>query len=163
MTAITLRFVTSPHDPLSALIRLQAGLCMPFTPSHVEALSRDGAHYVGQHLDGGMQARPIGYDGQEIQEIQEKLVQLPCPAEHYDRFQSYCEGRIGAPYDWTSIVGFVDPAWNLHAFNHLICSAEMTAGLRHCGYFSWPLTVPFHHISPRDLLLILSSHLQIDH
>ena len=26
-----------------------------------------------------------------------------------------------------------------------------------------PLTVPFHHISPRDLLLMLSSHVQIDY
>jgi hypothetical protein len=162
MTAITLRFVTSPDDPMSALIRFQAGLCMPFTPSHVEALSRDGKHYIGQHLDGGMQARPLGYDGTDIKE---KLVALPCNDAQYDGFQDHCEGRIGAPYDWPSIIGFVDPAWNLHAFKHLICSAEMTAALRspRCQYFPMPLTVPFHHISPRDLFLILSSHVQIDH
>jgi hypothetical protein len=32
-----------------------------------------------------------------------------------------------------------------------------------CEYFPMPLVVPAHHISPRDLFLILSSHVQIDH
>lgn len=162
MTAITLRFVTTPSDPLSAMIRFQAGLCMPFTPSHVEALTRDEKHYIGQHIDGGMRARPIGYDGKGIKE---KMVVLPCTPQQYDGFQDYCETRIGAPYDWQSIVSFADPAWNLHQFKHLICSAEMTAALRtqRCQWFPMPLTVPFHHISPRDLMLMLSSHVQIDH
>ena len=157
---VTLRFMTSPNDPLSALIRYQAGICMPFTPSHVEALSRDGQHYVGQHIDGGMQARPLDYAGSDVLE---KLVALPCTPAQYEAFQGHIESRIGAPYDWKSIVSFVDPAWNLHAFNHLICSAEMTWALRACQYFPMPLTVPFHHVSPRDLFLTLSSHVQIDH
>ena len=109
-----------------------------------------------------MQARPLGYDGPDIQE---KLVNLPCTQEQYDGFQDYCESRIGATYDWKSTVSFADPAWNLHDFKHLICSAEMTAALRtqRCQYFPMPLVVPFHHISPRDLFLVLSSHVQIDH
>ena len=158
---ITLRFVTSDH-PLSRLIRTQAGICMPFTPSHVECLSRDGKSYVGQHMDGGMQARPIGYDAVE-QGLKEKLVPLPCTPEQDALFFAYVEKRIGKPYDWKSIVSFAAPDINLHDFDHLICSAEMTAALRACRYFPMPLVVPFHHISPRDLLLILSSHVQIDH
>jgi hypothetical protein len=41
----------------------------------------------------------------------------------------------------------------------------MVAALRSkgCEFFKWPLTVPFHHISPRDLLLILSTHVEIPH
>ena len=158
---IVLRFVTSDH-PLSRMIRTQAGICMPFTPSHVECLSRDGTAYVGQHMDGGMQARPIGYDAHE-KGVREKLVPLPCTAEQDDLFFAYVESRIGKPYDWKSIISFAAPDINLHDFDHLICSAEMTAALRACRYFPMPLTVPFHHISPRDLLLILSSHVQIDH
>ena len=161
MTAIILRFVTS-DNLISNAIRLQAGICVPFTPSHVEALTRDGQHYVGQHLNGGMLARPIGYDATD-KNVQEKLVTLSCSQAEYDSFQNYCESRIGAPYDWSSIVGFAAPNINLHDFGHLICSAEMTAALRHCEWFQWPLVVPFHHISPRDLFLILSSHIQIDH
>ena len=40
--SIKIRFVTS-DNALSRVIRLQAGIAMPFCPSHVEALSQDGA------------------------------------------------------------------------------------------------------------------------
>jgi hypothetical protein len=158
---ITLRFVTA-DDPLSKLIRAQGGISMPFTPSHVEAWSRDRTAYVGQHFDGGMQARPVGYDkGQSG--LKEKFVDLPCEQAQYDAFHDFCDSKIGEPYDWKSIFSFAAPDINLHIPEAAICSAIMTAALRHCGYFPMPLTVPFHHISPRDLFLILSSHVQIDH
>jgi hypothetical protein len=159
---IRLRFVTC-HDALSALIRTQAGICMPFTPSHVECVSQDGTQYIGQHFDGGMQARPVGYDAKSM--MYEKFVDLPCTEAQEEAFYDFVLNKIGQPYDWKSIVSFVAPDLNLHERNHLICSAMMTAALRSrgCEYFPWPLTVPFHHISPRDLLLILSSHVQIDH
>jgi hypothetical protein len=159
---IRLRFVTC-NDLISEGIRLQAGICMPFTPSHVECVSQDGQSYIGQHFNGGMQARPVGYDVSIL--MAEKFVDLPCTPEQEQAFYAHVTGRIGAPYDWESIVSFIDPAWNLHAKMHLICSAEMAWGLRTepCPYFPMPLTVPFHHISPRDLFLILSSHVQIDH
>lgn len=160
---ITLRFVTA-DDPLSRLIRTQAGISMPFTPSHVEALSRDGKAYVGQHLDGGMQARPIGYDAGQ-KGVKEKLVSLPCEQAQFDAFHDFCDSKIGEPYDWKSIFSFAAPDINLHIPQAAICSAMMTAALRAkgCEYFPMPLTVPFHHITPRDLMLILSSHVQIDH
>jgi hypothetical protein len=158
---IRLRFVTC-NDEASRLIRFQAGICMPFTPSHVECVSRDGKSYIGQHFDGGMQARPIGYDAGKI--ISEKIVDLDEASSAEEMaFYAFIESKIGQPYDWESILDFIDPELDLHQFNHLICSAIMTAALRACGFFAWPLTVPFHHISPRDLFLILSSHIQIDH
>lgn len=157
---IKLRFVTCT-DPLSRLIRTQAGISMPFTPSHVEAVSLDGKSYIGEHYDGGMQARPVGYDAKDM--LAEKIVELPCTPEQETAFHAFVNLKIGEPYDWKSIFSFVAPDLNLHAVNHLICSAMMTAALRACNYFPMPLTVPFHHISPRDLFLILSSHVQIDH
>ena len=42
--------------------RLQGGEAKPFTPSHAEAVSHDGKSYIGAHLSGGIQARPVGYD-----------------------------------------------------------------------------------------------------
>jgi hypothetical protein len=166
---IRLRFVTL-HDAISAAIRLQAGICVPFTPSHVECVSLDGKSWIGQHMDGGMKARSAGYDKATLIKLpdgtmSQKFVDLPCTLEQQTAFYAYIESKIGQPYDWESIISFADPAWNLHHSNHLICSAIMTAALRTkgCEYFFMPLTVPFHHISPRDLLLILSSHVQIDH
>jgi hypothetical protein len=157
---ITLRFVTA-DDPLSRMIRTQAGICMPFTPSHVEAVSQDGKSYIGEHYDGGMQARPVGYDAKSM--LHEKIVELPCTPEQETAFYFFVNAKIGEPYDWKSIISFAAPDLNLHALDHLICSAMMTAALRACNYFPMPLTVPFHHISPRDLMLMLSSHVQIDH
>ena len=158
---IRIRFVTAA-DPLSTLIRSQAGICMPFTPSHTEALSEDGKFYLGQHFQGGMQARPIDYDA-DCDGLKEKIVELPVSPVQEHMFYDFLKSRLGQPYDWKSIISFLAPDINVHEPNHLICSAMMTAALRECGYFPMPLTVPFHHISPRDLFLILSSHVQIDH
>lgn len=166
---IHLRFVTA-DDMLSRLIRTQAGIAMPFTPSHVEALLPDGRDYVGAHYDGGIQARPVDYDAATLMTLpdgrkSELIVSLPCTDAQEQAFYAFVQSKIGAPYDWKSIISFVTPDINLHIESHLICSAFMVAGLRApgCEYFPMPLTVPFHHISPRDLLLILSSHVQIDH
>lgn len=173
---IRLRFVAGTSY-LSRLIRLQGGLCMPFTPSHVECLSQDGNYYIGQHFPDGMMKRPVGYDADSIDVIPmgvettlkdrkcDIIVELPCTKEQEDAFYARVNARLGAPYDWKSIFDFVNPALNLHDFEHLICSAEMTGNLRTtgCEFFPMPLTVPWHRISPRDLLLMLSSHVQIDH
>jgi len=163
MGVIRIRFVTE-DDMLSRLIRTQAGICMPFTPSHAEALSQDGKFYIGQHMDGGMKARPVGYNDRQADDAAGRAKRaawwcgLPCTDAQEVAFYGYVTGKIGQPYDWKSIISFAAPDVNLHDFNHLICSAIMTAALRTkgCEYFPMPLTVPFHHISPRDLLLMLS-------
>jgi hypothetical protein len=166
---IRLRFVTS-DDRLSALIRTQAGICMPFTPSHAECVSQDGQFYIGEHFGTGMQARPVGYDAASLMTLpdgskSERIVSLPCTPAQEATFYQFVTDKIGEPYDWKSIFSFAAPDINLHEVGHLICSAIMTAALRckGCEWFPMPLTVPFHHISPRDLFLMLSSHVQIDH
>jgi hypothetical protein len=158
---------------------------MPFTPSHCEALSQDGKFYIGQHMQGGMMARPVGYDDSELMTLPDgtkssRIVSLPCSAEQEAAFYDYVHDKIGMPYDWISILGFAMTEVHLHLVGSLICSAIMTAGLRSTPagmtglrsttlgatfspYFSMPLTVPFHKISPRDLFLMLSSHVEIDH
>jgi hypothetical protein len=166
---IKIRFVTS-DDRLSRLIRMQAGISMPFTPSHAECVSQDGKFYIGEHYGTGMQARPVGYDSASLMTLpdgtkSERIVALPCTPEQEAAFYKFVTDKIGEPYDWKSIVSFAAPDVNLHDFGHLICSAIMTAALRTkgCEWFPMPLTVPFHHISPRDLLLVLSSHVEIPH
>jgi hypothetical protein len=164
---ITLRFVTG-NGLVSRLIRMQAGVSMPFTPSHVEALSPDGRFFIGAHFDGGVAARPVGYDDDQLMTLpdgskSERLVRLPAADPREAAFHAFVRSKIGEPYDWKAIIGFLEPDVHQHEFDHIICSAFMAAALRACGYFPSPLTVPFHHISPRDLFLILSTHIQIDH
>jgi len=169
MGMITLRAVTG-NDSVSALIRYQGGTSMPFIPSHIECVSQDGQSWIGQHMQGGMEARPVGYDNANLIELpdgtmSQLFIRLPCTDDQESAFYGYVHDKIGMPYDWVSILGFVMTEVHLHTVGTLICSAIMTAALRTkgCEYFPMPLTVPFHHISPRDLLLMLSSHVQIDH
>lgn len=141
---------------------------MPFTPSHVEAVSQDGLFYVGAHYDGGVAARPVGYDADKLMTLpdgskSERVVSIECTPEQEDAFCHFVDSKIGEPYDWKSIFGFMAPDLHAHLLDHAICSALMFEALRACGFFLWPATVPFHHISPRDLLLILSTHIEIPH
>jgi len=171
MPEITLRFVTS-DTMISRFIRVEAGVSMPFTPSHVEAVSRDGKSYTGMHINGGCLARPIGYDADEPN-LKEKFVPLPVNQEQFETFHAYIESKIGEPYDWKAIIGFLDDWQHLHEFEHMICSAFMLLALRApipspaegeaSVFFRWPLTKPAHRVSPDLLLAILSTHVQIDH
>ena len=155
---IRLRFVACDDPPSQAII-LRSQVCMPFTPSHVECVTPEGK-YAGQHFSGGMQARDPGYD--EAHLTHEAFVDLPCTQAQEYAFYGFVQSKIGEPYDWQSIIDYVLPV-NLHESNHAICSAIMTLALRKCGWLHWPLTVPAHLISPRDLLLTLSGIVEIPH
>lgn len=166
---INLRFVTSSAFS-SRLIRMQAGVSMPFTPSHVEALTQDGKSYIGAHIDGGIRIRPVGYDSDTLMtlpdgSLSERIVALPVLPSQEEAFYSFIASKVGDGYDWKAIVGFGMPDVHLHDFGHIICSAFISAALRvkGCDYFKWPMTVPFHRITPRDLFLILSTHVEIPH
>jgi hypothetical protein len=171
---IRLRFVTG-SSTVSTLIRLQERTTMPFTPSHVEAVMPDGSGYLGAHYDGGVMVRPVGYDQATM--TNELFVDLPNPVRTFasgspfiapdpdtqaDRFYAYLRSKLGAPYDWKSILDFIDPRQNLHDSQHVICSALQTLALRACGWFPAPLPVPAHQISPRDLLLCIGGRVAIE-
>lgn len=163
---IRIRFVTG-NAMSSRLIRLQSGVSMPFTPSHTEALTQDGLYYIGAHMEEGVKKRPIHYDAQYLFALpdgskSERIVLLDVPEEQEKAFYDFVESKIDTPYDKAAIPGF-ETSFHSHEFGHLICSAFMCQALRKAGFFRWPMTVPFHRISPRDLFLILSTHVEIDH
>lgn len=167
MSEIILRFVRSKGFS-SDLIVLHEKTCMPFPPSHAECVTPDG-RWLGQHIDGGMQAREAGYDHDQVVILPdgrraEIFVNLPVTQGQADAFYKYMIDSIGQPYDWEAIIGFADPRHHHLPFT-AICSAKCALGLRAkgCEYFPWPLAAPAHLVDPRDLLLILSSHVQIDH
>jgi hypothetical protein len=154
MAAIRLRFVTGA-SLVSAAIRAHED----FWASHVEAVMPDGK-LLGAHVDGGVLARPAGYDaGQWTKQL---ILELPCEQDTADAFHDYLRGRLGEPYDMAAICGFVLHA-DMHAAGHGICSALQTLALRACRYFFAPLVEPAHKVSPRDLLLILSARVPVLH
>lgn len=156
---IVLRFVLN-RGLTSDAIEAQEKTAMPFTPSHVEARTPDGASYIGAHIDGGVMRRPVGYDKDTM--IDEVVLGLEATPKQTAAFYAYLENKVGEPYDWLSIIGFVVPQ-HFHLQGHVICSALQTLALRApgCEWFPWRLAAPAHLIDPRDLLLMLSTHMQI--
>jgi len=150
---IRLRFVHGTAIS-SDLIEYREGVCLPFTPSHVECV-RDDGKYVGQHGDGGMQARNPGYD--QCKPEDEFFVDLPATFKQYKDFYNGVDASIGEPYDWAAILGFALDGHH-HSKFHAICSAKMFLMLRKADWFPShaPVAVPAHCIDPRDLLLMVS-------
>lgn len=168
--AIVIRFVRSKGFSSDAIAWL-AKTCMPFPPSHAECVTPEGK-WLGQHSDGGMQAREAGYDHDQVEIMSpteacpdgrcEIFVKLPVTQAQADAFYKYMTDSIGEPYDWEAIIGFADDRHH-HLLNHAICSAKCGLGLRACEYFPWPITVPWHLCDPARLMLILSTHVEIPH
>lgn len=155
---ITLRFVQR-KDLGGWLIMLREQTCMPFIPTHVECVTPAGM-YLGERRDGGMRARDPSYDKGLFS--QQAFVKLPCGPTVVASFYAYMSASLREPYDWKAILGFAVP-WHAHLRNHAICSAKVLLGLRAANYFRWPITVPAHLVSPRDLMMILSTHVEIPH
>jgi hypothetical protein len=148
-----LRFVDG-GTVLSGLIKAREGVCYPFTPSHVEIVVAEGYLGAVEQLMGasGVAIRPVGYDARFKQEA---FVTVKLPDEA--GAEAWARSKIGTPYDWAALFDFVLPI-NVNEARHLICSAFALLALR-TGKLWTPhqIAVPAHGISPRDLLLVLSS------
>lgn len=157
---IKLRFVQG-SDLTCKLIIARSSVCMPFTPTHVECVTPQGK-YLGQRVNGGMLARDPGYDHDDLR--YELFVDLPATEAQTEKFYDFMESKIGAGYDWKAVLDYVLPI-NMHTFNQAICSAVVHLGLRAADWYPshCPLTVPAHLISPRDLMLMLSCIVVIEH
>lgn len=136
---------------------------MPICPSHVECVRPSDGMYVGAHADGGFAARKPGYD--KATPEQECFVDLPCTQEQHDKFYAAVDAAIGEPYDWKAIIGFAMPG-HFHTKFNAICSARMFLFLR--DDIDWfpshmPVVVPAHCIDPRDLLLMISVVILVQH
>ena len=151
-----IRFVQG-SELSSRLIVAQEKAAMPFTPSHVEAVTPDGS-YLGSMLDGGVQRRPPGYDAGKV--AHELILTLEATVDQDAKFYAFLDKHVGEPYDWRAIIGFILPEHE-HLTNHAICSALITLALRACEWFKWPLAAPAHLVDPRDLLLLISGRMEI--
>jgi hypothetical protein len=153
---IVVRFVRSIGLTSDGIVALEK-TAMPFTPSHVEAVTPDG-FYLGAHLDGGVQKRPAGYDAGQFSH--ELFLTLEATEDQAAGFYAFLDAHVGEEYDWRAIIGFIIPEHE-HIPNHTICSALIALALRACDYFRWPLAAPAHLIDPRDLLLLISARMAV--
>lgn len=149
---IRLRWVTC-DDVISAGIRAAE---YGFWASHVEAVMPDGT-YLGAHADGGVQARPSHYDAGKF--TKEQFVDIPVSQEQESAFNSFLRAQVGKPYDLTAIAAFV-AGRDWREPDSWFCSELQAAALEACGFFT-TLATEVNHITPRDLLLIVSGRVPI--
>jgi hypothetical protein len=163
---IRLRFVTG-NSWISNAIRAgeRDGWC-----THVEAVMPDGT-LLGAHLDGGVQARPAGYDKAEM--TRELFVEIEDPYApnevvrvgsngkliRENAFHDFLRAQLGKPYDTAAVLGLgVGRNWRIA--DSWFCSELIAAALENCGYLP-KLSAADNHSSPRDLLLVLSGRVSI--
>jgi hypothetical protein len=155
---IRLRFVTG-NSWVSNAIRAgeRDGWC-----THVEAVMPDGT-LLGAHLVGGVQARLVGYDKAEM--TRELFVELhAADATIYapdieNVFYIFLRTQLGKPYDTEAVLG-LGVGRNWRNADSWFCSELIAAALETCGYLP-RLSAADNHISPRDLLLVLSGRVSI--
>lgn len=165
---IRIRFVTG-NDWLSNAIRVGE---RDGWATHAEAVMPDGK-LLGAHLKGGVEERLPGYDKdtmtrEVIVEINVRdmvveglpLEDIPGGAEKVEAvFHAFLRSQVGKPYDTTAIAGLaLNRDWREP--DSWFCSELMAAALESCGYLP-KLAAADNHISPRDLLLVLSGRIAI--
>jgi len=125
-------------------------------PTHCEAVLPDGS-MLGAHLDGGVEIRPAGYDKATL--VRELIVDLPTMSGMDVLWLSFLHNQVGKPYDITAIAGLaLDRDWRED--DSWFCSELVAAALEYSGYMP-TLSSANNHISPRDLLLVLSGKINI--
>ena len=146
---ISLRFVSHP-GPFNICVRVaQYG----FWPSHVEALLPDG-RLLGSRFIGGVQARAHDYDGGNF--IREQYVEVETTQDQEDIFYAFLNSQIGKPFDWLAIASFVSGR-DWQATDSWFCAELIASGLCYSGLFPKELAVGFTHITPRDVMLLISA------
>jgi len=149
---ITLRFVGG-NDTIAELIRAGS---YGYWATHTEALMPEGT-LLGAHFDGGVMARPRGYDADKFD--REEYVQLVAIRSIEDAFHTFLRSQLGKLYDMEVIEAIAASAligerdWRTP--DSWICSELIAAALEACGWLP-KLATDINHLTPRDVRLILS-------
>ena len=146
---ITLRFVSHPGLFNWAASIAQYG----FWGTHVEAVMPDG-RYLGAISDG-VKARDPSYDkGRFSKEI---FLDVRTTADQEEIFYAFVESQIGKPYDLWAILAYFYPSRDWQSFDAWYCSELLATGLAECGILPKEMAVKFSRVTPRDLLLLIST------
>jgi hypothetical protein len=146
---ITLRFVSHPGLFNWACTIAQYG----FWSTHCEAVMPDG-RYLGAISDGVKVRDPL-YDAGNFG--QETFLYVKTTAEQEAIFYAFIESQIGKPYDLWAILAYFWPSRDWQSFDSWYCSELLGTGLAECGILPKEMAVKFSRITPRDLLLLVST------
>ena len=148
---ITLHFSATSGLSSEAIKLFERGWC-----SHVDAVLPSG-ELLGARSDvvggqpPGVQIRPQSYETWSST----KTVELLAPAVMENKFLDFLHDQLGKPYDKTAIIAFA-VGRNWREQDSWFCSELIAAALEACLWFPAPLSDVTNHITPRDLLLLVS-------
>lgn len=160
---IRVRFVTAPHDMISWFIR---GATTGFIFSHTEVCMPDGT-LLGAHADGGVEARPEGYDA--AYKPVEAIVEVPATEEQTAACHDFLLEQLHKPYDFEAIAALAGrelwpdeeailrentAPWTIPT--KWFCSELVEAALESAAILP-KLSVTAQRVTPRDLWFRLSA------
>jgi hypothetical protein len=119
---------------------------------HIETVLPDGS-IIAAHAAGGVRHQPADYD---TSSMAQQFIDIPMSPDMLAKWVAYLESRVGCAYDFGAILDFILDV-DEHVDVAYICSALTILSLRDIGVIPNPLSEPAHKISPRDVVLILSS------
>jgi hypothetical protein len=154
MGKITLRFVAGHSLVDETIKRFEYG----FWADHAEAVLPDGKTIIGAYLGTGVAKRPRDFDKGDFDE--DLYVEIDVTDEQQDAFYAFLEQQVGKPYDTKAVIG-IGLARNWRDDGQWFCSELQCAALTACGVFPTHLADQLNHVTPRDLLLIVSGRVLV--
>lgn len=145
---ITLRFVGGTSLISDTIKRFEYG----FWASHVEAVMPDGT-IISADMDNGVAQFPLDYNKGNFD--RELYVSITATKDQTAKFYGFIRSQLGKPYDIKAVLG-IGLGRDWRDDRQWFCSELDTAGLCACGIFPAHLADDLNHVTPRDLILILS-------
>ena len=149
---ITIRFVSHPGIFNWGTEKFQYG----FWADHVDTVLPDG-RLLGAHF-AGVQILPSNYDAGKFS--RELRVSLKTTEVQEMGFYSFLSNQVGKPYDFRALIAFAfNRDWQ--SPDSWICDELVAAAFAACGIFPQHLAIGFNRITLRDLLLLVSTLVEV--
>lgn len=110
--------------------------------------------YLGAISDG-VKARDRRYDKGKFKK--EVFIDIKATADQKEIFYDFVESQIGKPYDLWAILAYFYPSRDWQSFDAWYCSELLGVGLAECGILPKEMAVKFSRVTPRDLMLMIST------
>jgi uncharacterized protein YycO len=110
--------------------------------------------YLGAISDG-VKARVPNYDADSLKK--EMFLEVKATEDQEEIFYAFVESQIGKPYDLWAILAYFYPSRDWQSFDAWYCSELLATALSECGILPKEMAVKFSRITPRDLLLLVST------
>lgn len=110
--------------------------------------------YLGAMGDG-VKVRANGYDAGGFS--QEFFLDVKASPDNEEIFYAFIKSQIGKPYDTWAVISFFYPSRDWQEADSWDCSELLATALSECGILPQHMAVKFSRITPRDLLLLIST------